>query len=195
MRIDRAIVPKSSFLTVEKDSAIIASEILKNERLKKYLVCNKKNTDPLFYSLTDEDEKNLTEHIIKFAPKIKVDNQEFNYLVIRFMGFTPNMQNTEFRNNIIEFDIVCHYDHWNMGNFQQRPFKIAAEIDSMFNKKHLTGIGVLQFVSGDPFILTDEFGGFCLRYKAIHGEEDKTPMPTAEQEQLLQETYYPGLLY
>ena len=128
MRIDRAIVPKSSFLTVEKDSAIIASEILKNERLKKYLVCNKKNTDPLFYSLTDEDEKNLTEHIIKFAPKIKVDNQEFNYLVIRFMGFTPNMQNTEFRNNIIEFDIVCHYDHWNMVIFNKDHLKLRQKL-------------------------------------------------------------------
>lgn len=194
MRIDR-VTPQSSFLSVEKDSAIIASEILKNERLKKYLVCNIDGLDPLRYDIKPEDERNLKEHIIKFAPKIKVDSPEFNYLVIKFNGFSPNIQNPEFRNNIIEFDIVCHFDRWNLGNFQQRPFKIAAEIDSMFNKKHLTGIGVLQFVSGDPFILTDEFGGFCLRYKAIHGEEDKTPMPTKEQEALLQETYYPGLLY
>lgn len=194
MRIDR-VTPQSSFLSVEKDSAIIASEILKNERLKKYLVCNIDGLDPLRYDIKPEDERNLKEHIIKFAPKIKVDRPEFNYLVIKFNGFSPNIQNPEFRNNIIEFDIVCHFDRWNLGNFQQRPFKIAAEIDSMFNKKHLTGIGVLQFVSGDPFILTDEFGGFCLRYKAIHGEEDKTPMPTKEQEALLQETYYPGLLY
>lgn len=194
MRIDR-VTPQSSFLSVEKDSAIIASEILKNERLKKYLVCNIDGLDPLRYDIKPEDERNLKEHIIKFAPKIKVDSPEFNYLVIKFNGFSPNIQNPEFRNNIIEFDIVCHFDRWNLGNFQQRPFKIAAEIDSMFNKKHLTGIGVLQFVSGDPFILTDEFGGFCLRYKAIHGEEDKTPMSTKEQEALLQETYYPGLLY
>lgn len=194
MRIDR-VTPQSSFLSVEKDSAIIASEILKNERLKKYLVCNIEGLDPLRYDIKPEDERNLKEHIIKFAPKIKVGSPEFNYLVIKFNGFSPNIQNPEFRNNIIEFDIVCHFDRWNLGNFQQRPFKIAAEIDSMFNKKHLTGIGVLQFVSGDPFILTDEFGGFCLRYKAIHGEEDKTPMPTKEQEALLQETYYPGLLY
>nr|DAD78716.1 MAG TPA: hypothetical protein [Siphoviridae sp. ctB3v5] len=27
-----------------------------------------------------------------------------------------------------------------------RPFKIAAEIDSMFNKSKLTGIGELQFL-------------------------------------------------
>ena len=196
MRIDR-VTPKSSFLSVEKDSAIIASEILKNERLKKYLVCNIKGVDPILdnYNITSKDEFDLKEHIIKFAPKITVDSPEFNYLIIKFNGFSPNIQNPEFRNNIIEFDIVCHFDHWKLPNFQQRPFKIAAEIDSMFNKKHLTGIGVLQFVSGDPFILTDEFGGFCLRYKAIHGEEDKTPMPTPEQEKILQETYYPGLLY
>ena len=58
----------------------------------------------------------------------------------------------------------------------------------MFNKKHLTGIGVLQFVAGDPFVLTDEFGGFCLRYKAIHGEEDKKVMPNpANEERFLED--------
>ena len=111
MRIDR-ITPKSSFLSVEKDSAIIASEILKNERLKKYLVCNIKDVDPILdnYNITSKDESDLKEHIIKFAPKITVDSPEFNYLVIKFNGFSPNLQNPEFRNNIIEFDIICHFD-------------------------------------------------------------------------------------
>jgi hypothetical protein len=30
-----------------------------------------------------------------------------------------------------------------MKDFQLRPFRIAAELDSMFNDKHLTGIGTL----------------------------------------------------
>ena len=85
MRIDR-ITPKSSFLSVEKDSAIIASEILKNERLKKYLVCNIKDVDPILdnYNITSKDESDLKEHIIKFAPKITVESPEFNYLIIKF---------------------------------------------------------------------------------------------------------------
>lgn len=193
MRVDRVQTPKSSFLAVEKDSSIIVSELLNNNRLKRLLFYSSKDalTQP---NLTQEESVSLVGNYIKIVPKIKIDKNTKTYLLLRFNNFTPNVRNPEFRDNIIEFDIVCHFDQWELNDFQQRPFKIAAEIDTMFNKKHLTGIGVLQFVSGEPFVLTDEFGGFCLRYKAIHGEEDKTPMPTPEQEKLLMDDFYPGLL-
>lgn len=193
MRVDRVQTPKSSFLAVEKDSSIIVSELLNNNRLKRLLFYSSKDalTQP---NLTQEESVSLVGNYIKIIPKIKIDKDTKTYLLLRFNNFTPNVRNPEFRDNIIEFDIVCHFDQWELNDFQQRPFKIAAEIDTMFNKKHLTGIGVLQFVSGEPFVLTDEFGGFCLRYKAIHGEEDKTPMPTPEQEKLLMDDFYPGLL-
>lgn len=193
MRVDRVQTPKSSFLAVEKDSSIIISELLNNNRLKRLLFYSSKDalTQP---NLTQEESVSLVGNYIKIIPKIKIDKDTKTYLLLRFNNFTPNVRNPEFRDNIIEFDIVCHFDQWELNDFQQRPFKIAAEIDTMFNKKHLTGIGVLQFVSGEPFVLTDEFGGFCLRYKAIHGEEDKTPMPTPEQEKLLMDDFYPGLL-
>lgn len=193
MRVDRVQTSKSSFLAVEKDSSIIVSELLNNNRLKRLLFYSSKDalTQP---NLTQEESVSLVGNYIKIVPKIKIDKDTKTYLLLRFNNFTPNVRNPEFRDNIIEFDIVCHFDQWELNDFQQRPFKIAAEIDTMFNKKHLTGIGVLQFVSGEPFVLTDEFGGFCLRYKAIHGEEDKTPMPTPEQEKLLMDDFYPGLL-
>ena len=193
MRVDRVQTPKSSFLAVEKDSSIIVSELLNNNRLKRLLFYSSKDalTQP---NLTQEESVSLVGNYIKIIPKIKIDKDTKTYLLLRFNNFTPNVRNPEFRDNIIEFDIVCHFDQWELNDFQQRPFRIAAEIDTMFNKKHLTGFGVLQFVSGEPFVLTDEFGGFCLRYKAIHGEEDKTPMPTPEQEKLLMDDFYPGLL-
>ena len=194
MRIDKTIFPKSSFLAVEKDTAIIMSEILANDRLKKLLYFNTPDALSLD-KLTQEQTLSLVGNHIKILPKIKVDEKMQSYLILKFNTFAPNVRNPEFRDNIIEFDIVCHFDQWNLNDFQQRPIRIAAELDSMFNKKHLTGIGVLQFVSGGPFVLNDEFGGFCLRYKAIHGEEDKTPMPTPEQEAQLMEEYYPGLLF
>ena len=43
----------------------------------------------------------------------------------------------------------------------------------MFNNKHLTGIGKLEFLGATNILLTDEFAGVCLMYQAIHGEEDK----------------------
>jgi len=46
----------------------------------------------------------------------------------------------------------------------------------MFNKKHLTGIGELNFLGADPISIDDELGGFVLMYSAIHGEDDKKNM-------------------
>jgi hypothetical protein len=51
-----------------------------------------------------------------------------------------------------------------MKDFELRPMKIAAEIDSMFNDKHLTGIGTLEFFGASQMILTDEYAGICLMY-------------------------------
>jgi hypothetical protein len=46
---------------------------------------------------------------IKIVPKLYVDGSVLNYILITFNNFTPS-GNPEFRDNIIEFDIICHYD-------------------------------------------------------------------------------------
>ena len=95
-----------------------------------------------------------------------------NYVIITFNNFTPNEKNPEFRDCLITFDIFCHPDHWNMGNFKLRPHKIAGEIDAMFNKQKLTGIGEIQLLSADNLILNDSLMGMSLVYQTIHGIED-----------------------
>jgi hypothetical protein len=69
-----------------------------------------------------------------------------------------------------------------MKDFELRPYRIAAEIDSMFNNKRLTGIGDVEFLGANQMILTDEYAGLCLMYRAIHGEEDKQKMPNPKDE-------------
>ena len=64
-----------------------------------------------------------------------------------------------------------------MKDFQLRPYKIAAELDSMFNEQRLTGIGKLEFLGMNQMILTDEYAGLCMMYRAVHGEEDKKNAP------------------
>ena len=54
---------------------------------------------------------------IKMVPKLYVDNSVLNYIIISFDNFTANVTNPEFRDNIIEFDIICHYDQWTMKDF------------------------------------------------------------------------------
>ena len=176
MRIDGYHLPKSSFLSMEKDTGIIINEILKNNRLKKLL----------YYTTSDAMEKpNLTEDEslsllgtnIKIVQKLYVDGSVLNYVLINFDNFIPS-ENPEFRDNTIQFDIICHFDQWNLRDYALRPYKIAGEIDSMFNLKKLTGIGYLEFMGATQIVLTDEFAGLCLMYRTVHGGEDEKYMPT-----------------
>ena len=172
MKIESYSYPKSSFLSIEKDMTIIVNQFLKNERLKKLLYYTTKDC-LIKPNLTEDETFSMFGKQIKIVPKLYVDSSVLNYVIISFDNFITNMNNPEFRDNVIEFDIICHFDQWNLGDFQLRPYRIAAEIDSMFNKKHLTGIGTLDFLGANQVILTDEFAGLCLMYQAIHGEEDK----------------------
>ena len=178
--------PKSSFLSNEKDMEIIIGKMLKNERLKRLL----------FYTTRDAlDKPNITEDQsieligknIKTVPKLYVDKDVLNYVYITFDNFSPS-ENPEFRDNIIMFDVICHHDQWQLKDFALRPFKIAAEIDSMFNKSKLTGIGELQFLGATQENYSNEFAGICLIFAAVHGGEDKKFMPNpADEEQFLKD--------
>lgn len=181
MKLNSYEYPHSSFLSVEKDLDIITSKFMKNERLKKLLYYT--TPDALDRpNLTKEDSRELFKKNIKIVPKLYVDGSVLNYVIISFDNFVPNATNPEFRDNVISFDIICHFDQWNLGDFKLRPYKIAAEIDTMFNNKHLTGIGELQFMGANQIILTDEFAGISLLYSAIHGEEDKKNMLNPEEQ-------------
>ena len=174
--------PHSSFLSTEKDMNIIVGMIMKNERLKKMLHHTSRNCLNM-PNLTEDESIELFGKNIKIVPKLTVDGTVLNYLIVSFDNFTQNRTNPEFRDNIIEFDIICHYDQWHLKDFELRPYKIAAEIDSMFNGKHLTGIGELQFLGANQMNLTDEYAGLCVMYQAIHGEEDKKKMPNPMDEE------------
>ena len=180
MRITNFERPQSSFLSVEKDMGIIVDAIYKNPRIQRLLYYT--TSDALDKpNLTNDQQLELLEHNIKIVPKIKVDNEKYNYLLVSFNNFLLS-NNPEFRDNIIEFDIICHLDNWQLRDFALRPFKIAAEIDYMFNKKKLTGIGTLEFLSAQEKVLTDEYAAVCLKYIAYHGGEDKYKQPNPRDE-------------
>lgn len=182
MKIQNYSYPKSSFLSVEKDMSIITSTLLKNERLKRLLHYTTKDCldRP---NLTEDQSIELIGKNVKLVPKLYVDGSVLNYIIVSFDNFTRNNTNPEFRDNIIKFDIICHFDQWQLKDFQLRPYRIAAEIDSMLDGKHLTGIGELEFLGANQMILTDEYAGLCLMYSAIHGEEDKKFMPNPQDEE------------
>ena len=173
MKIVNYQFPKSSFLSVEKDMELISNMIFKNTRLQRLLYYTRPDAldQP---NLNDDQQLELFQKNIKIVPKLYIDGSVLNYIIISFDNFTPNTSNPEFRDNIISFDSLCHFDQWQRkDSFQLRPYRIAAEIDTMLNGQRLTGIGKLNFLGANQLILNDEFAGISLMYSAIHGEEDK----------------------
>jgi hypothetical protein len=45
------------------------------------------------------------------VPKLYVDKDLLTYMIISFDNFVES-SNPQFRDNIIEFDIICHFDSW-----------------------------------------------------------------------------------
>ena len=181
MRITNYFPPRSSFLSMEKDMGIILNKILGNPRLLRLLYYTSKDAldKP---DLNDDQILELLEKNIKIIPQIKIDKEVVNYLVISFNNFIES-SNPEFRDNVIEFDIICHLDNWQLKDFQLRPFKIAGELDQMFNNNKFTNIGRLEFLSAQEKVLSDEYAAVCLKYLAYHGGEDKIRQPNPNDEE------------
>lgn len=165
--------PKSSLLGMPKDASLIMSRILSNQNILKLLTYNTRDwkSQP---AVSAEKVKEMFEtQQISAVPRIKVDKSEKTYLRLIYGSMTRNSTNPEFRDNTFGIDIICHYDNWDLGDFDLRPYRIAGEIDSILDKTHLTGIGELEFVSAVPYIYDEEFAGVSLTYLAIRGNEDK----------------------
>lgn len=192
MRRNTAILPKdfqSSFLSCEKDCETIIRKLFLESQpysndLKRLLAINTKdcldNKESEVYKnkINELTLKKLCENqYIKFAPKIRIPEHEDikSYIIISFDNFVPNATNPEFRDNIINFDIICHTDYWDLGNFRQRPLKIAGYIDAILNNSKLSGIGELHFVGCNELVLSEDLSGYTLSYYAVHGSDDKIP--------------------
>lgn len=176
---------KSSFLSCEKDTETIIKKLFVDSRpysdmLKRLLIINTSDcltdmTNPKYLemikntSIQDLHEKGY----LRFAPKIPMgENEEVkSYIRISFDHFTPS-GNPEFRDCIIEIDIICHPEYWDIGNFRQRPIKIAGYIDGILDKNKLSGIGTLEFAGCNEIILNEDLAGYCLMYTATHGSDD-----------------------
>lgn len=173
MRFNNYHPPKSSFLSMEKDLSKILDKFLANERLKKLLYYTTRN--PLEQpKLTEEQSVSLLGKNIKIVPKLFVDPEVLNYIVITFESYTPTETNPEFRNCNIEFTIVCHMDQVQLKDLKLRPYRIAAEIDTMLDGQRLTGIGPIQFRTAPKMVvINEEYVALRLTYLTVYGNEDR----------------------
>lgn len=164
--------PEYGFLAMEKDFSLIANAMLSDDKLLKLLYYTQpdclKGPD-----LTPEQKLSLLNHQIRIIPKVDIEQDCPNFIIIYFSDFEPNMKNPQFMDCKVRFNILCHPDHWNLGNFKLRPYKIAGELQKLFNNKKMTGIGTMQFESADNLVLNEQLMGLTVVYSAIYGGEDE----------------------
>lgn len=165
--------PKSSLLGMPKDAAIIIDRILSNPNLLRLLVYETRDWQSQPLPNGDQIKELFTSHQISSVPKIKIDSKEKTYIRLTYGTVIRNSSNSEYRDNTFGIDIICHYDNWDLGDFELRPYRVAGEIDAMLDKTHLTGIGELEFVSATPYVYNEEFAGVSLTYLAVRGHEDQ----------------------
>lgn len=173
MKVNTYEYPKSALLGMPKDAALIMNRILKNQNVLKLLRYNTRDWQSKPLVTSDMIKEMFETQQISSIPKLKIDRPEKTYLRLIYGTMVRNQTNPEYRDNTFGIDIICHYDNWDLGDFEERPYRIAGEIDSMLDKTHLTGIGLLEFVSCTPYIYNEEFAGVTLTYLAIRGNEDK----------------------
>ena len=176
---------KSSFLSCEKDTETIIKKLFVDSKpysdmLKRLLLINTPDclndmTNPAYLKKIKETSiQDLKEQgYLRFEPKIALgENEEVkSYIRLSFDHFTPS-RNEYFRDCIVEIDILCHPEYWDIGNFRQRPLKIAGYIDGILNENKLSGIGTLNFAGCNELLLDENLAGYCLMYTAVHGNDD-----------------------
>lgn len=180
---------KSSFLSYEKD----IEEILKklfitskkySEELKRLLLipnkdCLDNNTNEEYLKLLKETSlADLRQKgYIKLEPKIALPEHEDikSYIIITFDNFVANATNPQFRDCTVSFDVICHTDCWDIGNYRLRPLKICGYIDGLLNNTRLSGIGTFQFLGCSELVLNQDLSGYTLMYQAVHGSDDVIP--------------------
>lgn len=191
MHKDLVSEPQSSFLSCEKDTELIWRKLfIENKHigdmLKRLLIietedCIDKKSELNAFYQNKIDKINLVtlkkEGYLKVVPKMKnMEHEEIkSYIIISFDNFTMNETNPEFRDCTINFDIVCHTDYWDIGDYRIRPLKIAGYIDSILNNAKLTGIGILNFLGCSEFLYDENLSGYTLAYRAVHGSDDVIP--------------------
>ena len=178
---------KSSFLSFEKDLETILRAIFvesqpHSEQLKRLLVINNKdcldNTESEVYRKVLEHTTLNTlikEGYVRLSPKIKMPEHEEvkSYIIISTDNFTPNRGNDYYRDCTLSFDVICHLDQWDLGDYRLRPLKIVGYLDGLLNNAKLSGIGTLDFIGCNELILNEDLAGYTLTYRAIHGNDDR----------------------
>lgn len=176
----------SSFLSCEKDAETIIRKLFVDSRpysdyLKRLLLINTKDclldtTNQVYIDKIKNTSiaEMRQQQVITLNPKLPFGEHEEvkSTILITFPSFSPTKDNGYYRDALIEIDVICSTDCWDLDGFSIRPLKIVGYIDGILNNAKLSGIGTLNFISCDEIVLNQNLSGYCLMYSAIHGNDD-----------------------
>ena len=176
---------QSSFLSCEKDTELILNRLFVDGKqysrwLKRLLIINTK--DCLDQNVTKYDEivdkisiaDLIEKQYIRTTPRLEFNEHEDvqSYILLSYDNFTTNPANDQFRDCMINFDIICHTKQWDLDNLRVRPLMIAGYIDGILNLGKLSGVGETVFLGCNELILDQNLAGYTLSYQVVHFTED-----------------------
>ena len=187
----------STFLSCDKDIQKILKVLFVQSRphsdiLKKLLIINSKDcleeNSEYQRVINNFSVKDLIDRdYIRLNPKIsRGTHQEVkSYIIISLDDFSPNIRNSQYRDYIISFDIVCYNDTWVLNDYKIRPLMICGYIEgilkSLTSSKNvksydanikLTGIGEYKFLGCKEVVLNEDLSMYTLSFRGTHFIED-----------------------
>lgn len=116
----------------------------------------------------DFEVETLIDKNIRMKPLLPQEEEKGSFLIVLLDNFAINPENSEFKVMSIRVDILVPYEDWNKIDSTLKPFRIMGIVDTILNNQRISGIGKLQFQSGEVFSVGEKLGGYTL----IYGTED-----------------------
>lgn len=145
----------------------VINRLLANDDLVNLLYYTDK--DPLSQpKLSNEQKKKeVFEKLIKIVPRIGPKETAHSLVAIRVASGKKDLENNEFRNISIIFDVFIPLTQWFLKDDNLRPFKILGEIEKSLNNKTINGIGKMSGGDFDLNFLTEEICCYTQQYEII----------------------------
>lgn len=134
----------------------IINRLLVNDDLVNLLYYTDK--DPLSQPILSDEQKKkeVFEKLLKIVPRIGPKETAHSLVAVRVASGRKDLENNEFRNISIIFDIFVPLTQWFLKDDNLRPFKILGEIEKSLNDKTINGLGKMSGGDFDLNFLTEE---------------------------------------
>lgn len=138
----------------------IIKRLLANQNLLKLLYYTDK--DPLSHpDLTQEQiSEEIFEKLVKIIPRVGPKETAHSIVVLRVARSTGLATNSEFKNVVINLEILVPMTQWIIKGTNLRPFAIMGEIQKSLNNKKVEGLGKLTGGDFSLNFLTEEVSDY-----------------------------------